>query len=66
MQGLDGEEMRPCSATASAPKTNLRLEFPLKALPVGSAGIVHFMVDGTEQSERRESADTAFRSQHRS
>lgn len=52
MQVLDGDEMRLCCATASAPKTNLRLEV-LKDLPVGSAGIVHFMVDGTEQSREK-------------
>lgn len=42
--------MAPSLLHAYIPKTNHRLEFPPRALPVGSAGIVHFMVDGTEQS----------------
>lgn len=42
--------MAPSLMHAYIPKTNHRLEFPPRALPVGSAGIVHFMVDGTEQS----------------
>lgn len=38
---------------AYVPKPGLRLEFPLKALPTGSAGIVHFMVDRAGESCRR-------------
>lgn len=57
----------PSLLHAYIPKPNLRLEFPPKALPMGSAGIVHFMVHGTEQSwerwRQRGCVDTVFRSQ---
>lgn len=72
VQGLGGEETRgprshsSRSATAYAPKTNLRLEFPSKLCQWAQLELFISWWMGLNNPERRESVDPVFRSQHRS
>lgn len=72
VQSLDGEESRgpradgSRSATANAPKTNLRLDFPSKPCQWAQLELFISWWMGLNNPERRASADTVFRSQHQS
>lgn len=63
-RGPDVCSLTACSLLdACIPKAQSQAWLSPQTLPVGSAGIVNFMVDGDEQSWWSESVDILFRSQ---